>query len=218
VSTAEQVEHGSSLDAQETILRDEAVRRGWDIEVVREEGRSAKNLTGRPLLTDALERLDAGAADVLLAVRLDRVSRSTRDFADMLDRAGRRGWALMLLGSNVDTSDPNGEMLLGLLAVFAQYERRLISTRVKEGLAQREAEGWAPTARNPEGRRPGRPRLLAADTVRRIRTDHASGISLNRIAAALNEEDVPTATGGRWHASTIKAVIESKSLAADPLG
>ena len=53
VSTADQAEHGASLDAQEAMLRDEAERRGWDVEIVREEGKSAKSITGRPLLTGA---------------------------------------------------------------------------------------------------------------------------------------------------------------------
>ena len=62
VSTADQAEEGASLAAQEAALRGEADRRGWDVEIVREEGKSAKSLQGRPALTEALARLDSGEA------------------------------------------------------------------------------------------------------------------------------------------------------------
>lgn len=96
VSTADQVENGASLDAQRTALTIEADHRGWDLELVADEGLSAKNMN-RPALAAALDRLDRGDADALLSVRLDRVSRSVADFAGLVDRAGRKGWGLVLL-------------------------------------------------------------------------------------------------------------------------
>ena len=60
VSTLDQAEYGASLDAQEAALRAEAERRGWQVEVIREEGRSATSIKGRPLLIAALDRLDRG--------------------------------------------------------------------------------------------------------------------------------------------------------------
>lgn len=65
VSTDEQANEGASLDAQRAALTAEADRRGWDVELVADEGVSAKNLN-RPGLADALVRLDRGDADVLL--------------------------------------------------------------------------------------------------------------------------------------------------------
>jgi DNA invertase Pin-like site-specific DNA recombinase len=201
VSTADQVEHGSSLDAQEAMLIAEATRRGWDVEVVREEGKSAKNVTGRPLLTDALLRLDAGHADVLLAVRLDRVSRSLSDFSNMYDRAQRRGWSLVLPSSGIDTGavdSPAALFSAQVQAAAAQLERGLISVRVKEGMAQRKAEGATF----------GRPPRKADKVSRRIARDRARGMTLAAIATALNAEGVPTSHGGaRWHPSTVRAVL-----------
>jgi hypothetical protein len=43
----------------------------------------------------------------------------------------------------------------------------------------------------------------------RIAREHAEGKSLNAIAVALNGEGVPTARGGKWHASTIRHVVHS---------
>ena len=199
VSTTEQAEHGASLDAQRATLVAEAERRGWAVEVVADEGVSAKNLK-RPGLLSALERLDAGKADFLLAIRLDRVSRSVSDFAGLLDRASKRGWGLTLLSPNIDTSDPAGRFTANVLASAAQYERELIGVRTREGMAQRRSEGV----------RLGRPRTMSTDVVERILAARSTGLSLRSIAEALNEDSVPTSQGGsRWYASTVKAVLDS---------
>lgn len=199
VSTAEQVETGASLDAQRATLIAEAAKRGWNVEVVADEGKSAKSLN-RPGLQSALVRLDAGQADYLMAIRLDRVSRSVSDFAGLLDRATKRGWGLTLLSPNIDTSDPAGRFTANVLASAAQYERELIGVRTREGMAQRVAEGV----------RMGRPRTMPTDVIERIRDARAQGQSLRRIADALNADGVPTAQGGaRWYASTVKAALDS---------
>jgi DNA invertase Pin-like site-specific DNA recombinase len=202
VSTADQVKDGASLPAQRAALTADAERRGWDIEIVADEGLSGKNLN-RPALQAALQRLDAGEADILLAVRLDRVSRSVADFAGLLDRSIKRRWALVLQSPNIDTSDPAGEFTANVLASAAQYERRLISVRTREGMAQRKLEGV----------RMGRPRSLPDDVLGRISTARAAGLSFGKIADSLNADGVPTAQGGvRWYPATVSGII--KSLAA----
>lgn len=199
VSTEDQVSEGASLDAQRAALTAEAERRGWDLELIGDEGLSGKNLK-RPGLTEALTRLDRGEADALLAVRLDRVSRSVADFAGLLDRAKRRGWRLVLMSPNLDTEDPAGKFTAHVLAAAAEYERDLIGARTREGMAQRRAEGV----------HLGRRRELPADVLERISAARAEGVSLRGIADELNASDVPTAHGGaRWHASTIRAVLKS---------
>jgi DNA invertase Pin-like site-specific DNA recombinase len=89
-------------------------------------------------------------------------------------------------------------MMANVLAVFAQFERRMIGQRTNDALAVKKAQGV----------RLGRPRTIP-DTVRtRIDRMHSHGRSLSAIATALNVETVPTAHGGRaWHASTVRAVL-----------
>lgn len=199
VSTADQVEHGASVEAQRAALTIEAERRGWRLEIVADQGLSAKNLN-RPGLTAALERLDRGQAQFLLAVRLDRVSRSVADFAGLLDRAGRKGWGLVLLSPNIDTSDPAGRFTANVLASAAQYERELTGARTREGMAQRKLEGAVF----------GRPRVMSSEALEMIVAGKQRGDSLRTIAAGLEAAGVPTAHGGaRWHASTIKAALGS---------
>ena len=198
VSTAEQAEHGASLEAQRNSLTAEAKRRGWDVEVVPDEGISAKSLK-RPGLQSALARLDAADADYLLAIRIDRVSRSVADFAGLLDRSNQKGWGIVLTDTNIDTTTTAGRFTGNVLASAAQYERELIGDRTREGMAQRKAEGV----------HIGRPREIAQHTVEQISRLRGDGQSLAQIAETLTADGVPTAHGGaKWYASTVKQVLD----------
>ncbi|QNK80901.1 recombinase family protein [Nakamurella sp. PAMC28650] len=199
VSTTDQVDNGASLDAQRAALTAEAARRGWDLEIVADEGLSAKTMN-RPALQDALDRLDRGDADALLSIRLDRISRSVADFAGLIDRAGRKGWGLVLLSPNIDLADPAGRFTANVLASAAQYERELIGVRTREGMAQRKAEGV----------KFGRTRNVPDAVLARILAAHADGSGWSTIARALNSEGVPTAQGGRvWYPATVRKVCLS---------
>lgn len=204
VSTSEQGEHGHSLDDQETVLRGLAMARGWDVIVVREVG-SGKTVSARPLLVEALQSLDSGEAHVLMAVRLDRLSRSVADFTTLMDRAERRGWDLQVVDLGLDTSTASGRLVAQVLAATAEHERRLIGERTKEGLR----------AARSKGIRLGRPEVLSSEVREGIVSAHREGKSLRAIAEDLNAREVPTAHGGsKWHASTVRSILRRESVAA----
>ena len=125
-----------SLNAQRTALIAEVDRLGWELVLVADEGSSAKNLN-RPALLAALSRLDRGDAAALIAIRLDRTSRSVADVAGLLDRAGRKNWGLVLLSPALDLADSAGRFTANVLASAAQYVKGLISARTREGIAAR---------------------------------------------------------------------------------
>lgn len=202
VSTGEQAESGAGLGAQRAALIAEAERHGWELEIVTDAGLSGKDMK-RPALVDAVTRLDQGQAQILLSAKLDRVSRSVRDFADLLERAKRKGWSLVLLDLG-DTSTAAGEMTANVIASAAQYERRLIGQRTSEGLAEKRAQGV----------RLGRPSVLPREVVERIVNERDGGASLRTIGARLERDGIPTARGGaKWHASAVRAVLIGQDAA-----
>jgi DNA invertase Pin-like site-specific DNA recombinase len=121
------------------------------------------------------------------------------DFASLMDRSRRKGWALVALDLGVDTTTPQGEMMANVMATFAQFERRLIGQRTREALAIKRASGV----------RLGRPRTMTPELRRRIRRMRARGMTLARIAEKLEAEGVPTAHGGRWRSGTIYKVLRA---------
>jgi DNA invertase Pin-like site-specific DNA recombinase len=204
VSTGRQAEEGLSLDHQEATIRAAAEQRGYRVEIVREEGRSGKSIKGRPELRAALERLDKGEAQALICPRLDRLARSVVDLLDIISRAQKKSWRLVLLDLDLDTATPQGEMVVTIMGAMARFERRLIGERQKDVHAQRKANGvtWGVDA----GQQP----LIPADIAERITAERAAGTSLRAIAAGLNDDGIPTAKGGaNWYASTVSHVLKS---------
>lgn len=199
VSTQGQAIEGVSLDAQRDTLLKEAARRGWQIEIVADEGVSGAG-GDQKSLKSALTSLDEGSFDVLMVTRLDRLTRSVASLGAILARAQQHQWELVLLSPGIDTTEPAGRFTTSILACAAQYERDLISQRTKEALSHRRAQGGSL----------GRPRNVDRRVVERIKQQRADKKSLRAIADQLNAEGIPTAQGGaRWHASTVSAVLKS---------
>jgi DNA invertase Pin-like site-specific DNA recombinase len=137
VSTELQGEDGYSLDHQDQLVRKTIQDRDWTLTTIFEEVAStAKPLAKRRQLKRCLNELDQGEHDVLVITRLDRLCRSSLDFADTLARADQHGWQLLCLDPAVDLTSPYGRALAGVAAVFAQLERELISQRTLLGVVR----------------------------------------------------------------------------------
>lgn len=188
-----------SPEVQQAALEAEAARHNWTLTIYRENAASAKSLKNRPVLAEALSDLKSGRFDALAVSKLDRLSRSVADFASMLETANRQRWALICLDLGIDTSTITGAAMAQVTCTFAEMERKKIAERTSAAMQQKAALG----------RHMGRRSMLSAETVQRIVADRSAGMSMARIAACLNDEGVATATGRKWHASTIQQVLTS---------
>lgn len=135
---------------------------------------------------------------MLVAAKLDRLSRSVVHLGSLLEQAEAEGWGLVLLDFDVDTSRPTGRLVAHVLAAVAGFQRQRIRERTREALAEVKARGV----------RLGRPRQLSDEVVGRIVSERSTGSTLQAIADGLNDDEVPTAQGGRqWWPSTVGAVL-----------
>jgi DNA invertase Pin-like site-specific DNA recombinase len=199
VSTGKQANTGVSLGDQADTLATIVAQRGWaHVDHVVDAGMSGRKMDNRPGLVAALDRLDRGDADVLI----DRLSRSTEDFAKLLNRSERKGWAIVVLDCDVDTTTAAGRLVVDVVNAAAQFESRRIGERVKAVHAVRRAQG----------KRAGEPPRLPGELRHRISAERAAGLSLTGIAERLNAEGVRSAKGGRWYASTVAHVVRSVAL------
>lgn len=209
VSTGRQVNEGHSLDSQTATLTAAAAAKGYRVEVLADEGKSASKVSNRAGLREALDRLDRGEAAALFVLDLDRLARSVADLSRIMDRAQRKSWALVVLGMGaMDTSTPEGRMVAQMLGAAAEFERAMVSKRVKRQHEARRARGvvWGVDAGNkPE---------VAAEVRAEVAARRAAGESLRSIAADLNERQVPTARGGKWAHATLSHLLSSPSMAA----
>lgn len=196
-------------EVQITDLRRMAEQRGWELEIRQEEAASAKRMDNRPVLQEALRDLSQKRGrkyDALAVSKLDRLTRDVEHGAKLLKTAGREGWALVCLDLGVDTSEDTGAAMAQMTLTFAELERKRIGQRTSGAMQE---------IKRTTGKHMGRAAALPPETMLYVHQLKAEGLSLRKIAERLTAEEIPTATGGQWHASTVKAVLESVTLARE---
>jgi DNA invertase Pin-like site-specific DNA recombinase len=101
---------------------------------------SGKSTNGRYELEKAIRALQAG--DTLIVVKLDRLARSVRDLLALLDAIKDAGARFRAIDDPwCDTTTPQGELILHVMAGLAQFERQLIRQRCDEGIRRAKALG-----------------------------------------------------------------------------
>lgn len=217
VSTDEQVKGGVSLAAQEERIRAYASMAGLSlISVIREEGVSAAlPLSQRPGGKELLGLLNGNAGRHVIALKLDRLFRDAEDALRQTRLWDRAGIALHMVdmgGTTVNTASAMGRLFLTMTAAFAELERNLIAERTATALSHKKAqrEAYSPT---PYGYMRTGNKLLPLQAeqsgIALIKECRERGLSLRKIAMQMNQRGVPTKKGRRWHASTVKYILEN---------
>ena len=215
VSTDKQADHGVSLDAQRAKVAAYAALYDLDLVAVEvDAGASAKSLDGRPALARALTMLDTGAAEALIVVKLDRLTRSVADLGSLVtDYFGPNGAALLSVGEQIDTRTSAGRLVLNVLASVAQWEREAIGERTSVALQHKASRGEFTGGQVLYGF------TLAADgvaleadaaeqaTIARARELAAGGLSLRKVADGLAAEGLTARSGKPFAASQIARMV-----------
>ncbi len=219
VSTNRQAERGLGLDVQERAIRAWAKAGGHSlVAVCRDAGVSGSNgLASRVGLADALDMLRADKADALAVYRLDRLARDLIVQEQVLAEVRRLGGLVESTSAaeagylRDDPEDPSRKFIRQVLGGVSEYERSMVSLRLRAGRDRKGERGGYAFGSPPLGARAEGGELVVdereAATVERIRELHAAGASLRQIAAVLTEEGHQTKRGGRWHPETLRKVV-----------
>ncbi len=220
VSTEDQVEGGISLDAQRHRVSAYCAAHGLKLAgVFADEGISASKTANRPGLQGALAALRRREVAGLVAVKLDRLSRTTRDVLDLVAAAERQRWALHSIEERLDTGSPHGRFVVTILAAMAQLEREQIAARTKAAMAELRRQGRR-TSRHPRfGYRFDGNKLVATQREQRLLSRildlRAGGLGARRIVRALTEKGIPNPRTRRpWNVGTLRAILRSYDRAA----
>lgn len=204
VSSDEQARSGLGLEGQRAAIEAEVARRGWTLVEVYEDAGYSGTLPAerRPGLRAALDAVESRTAGTLLIYKFDRLTRSLKVFATVVEQASKEGWNLVSLDLGVDLSTPPGQLVATNLTSTNVYERQVIAERTRAALAAKRARG----------ERLGR-RTTPDAVLQQIVEDRGAGHSCAAIARALNQAGVPTSRGGaRWHARTVWGVLGSLAV------
>ena len=126
-----------STEDQNTARQEEAIR-NFGVEKAFIEKVSGKNME-RPQLKVMLDYVREG--DTLIVESYSRLARNTKDLLSIVEELEKKGVAFVSLKENIDTSTPQGKLMLTIFAGLAQFERECTLQRQKEGIAIAKAEG-----------------------------------------------------------------------------
>lgn len=221
VSTDDQAANGISLAEQRRRIEAYCQAHGLAlVGFVEDKGESAKSLK-RAGFQKALKKLKRGDAGGLVAVKLDRISRSIRDVIDLVERSKREGWYLHSLSEKLDTSTATGRFFVHMLAALAQLEREQIGERTKAAMAELKRQGKRVSGRPPFGYRFDGDRVVPVPREQRILTRirrlAADGMGSWRIWKALNVRGGRNPRTGRpWSRGCLAAVLRTQAQSLVP--
>ena len=126
-----------STEEQNTARQEEAMK-AQGVERVYIEKISGKN-TDRPQLKAMLDFIREG--DTVIVESYSRLARSTADLLNIIGELDSKGVSFISLKENIDTTTPQGKLMMTIFAGISQFERECILQRQKEGIAIAKAEG-----------------------------------------------------------------------------
>jgi site-specific DNA recombinase len=229
VSTEEQAKEGVSLASQRERLAAYALAHGAElVGIEADEGISGgKAPSKRPGISAAMGRLKSGEADGLIVVKLDRLTRSTRDCLALVDQMRDSGWHLVSVNEHLDTESAAGRLVLTVLAALSEMEREQIAERVTEAMGHIAREGRGRSHRLPFGlcTADGEATLTEGDTrklceqpeeqkqLRTLKRGRKQGMGARKLAALLNHKHKGNPrTGKLWTPSAIQSMVRNLDI------
>ena len=220
VSTDRQAEEGLGLEVQADAIK--AWAKANNTRVVAtfaDEGVSGSNgIDSREALPDAFDAIKTGEADGMVVYRLDRLARDLIIQETLLAEVKRLGGEVFSTSAaeagylTDDPDDPSRKLIRQVLSAVAEYERSMISLRLRSGRKRKAKDGGYAYGAPPFGYRVEDGELVPdeseQETLDRARGLQKGGSSIREIAVTLTEEGRLTKRGGtRWHPTTVARVL-----------
>jgi DNA invertase Pin-like site-specific DNA recombinase len=213
VSSKGQV-NGHGFGRQEDTIRQFAVENGY---VVQETFRDAFTGTeaDRPEFNRMVATILGNGVSTILVESLDRLARDVMVQSLLLAKLAQHGITLIncVTGEDVTASmseDPMRKALIQIQSVFSELEKsRLVSKLRRAREAKKERTGKC-EGRKAFGEKVGEGEVI--DLMRSLRRKReGKRVSFARIAETLNERNISTRTGARWHTTTVKNILTRKA-------
>lgn len=193
---------------------------GEPFKVYTDKGYSGSN-THRPAFEKMINDFESGLYTKLVVYKVDRISRSILDFADIIGVLERAKVKFASATETFDTSTPIGRAMLHIIMVFAQLERETIQTRITDNYYARAkkgyymggppAYGFKKVATNVDGHKTS---MYAPDenqlpNVIKMFELYLSNRSLGDVSKYLNQQGITAAKGGNWDSSKISKLLNN---------
>jgi site-specific DNA recombinase len=190
VSTSIQVIEGVSLETQEEKLIAYCTLHGWEIVKVYEDAGLSGKDTNRPAFQQMIKDAENKKFDVIVVYKLDRLTRSVKDFHELAERLDVYNVSLVSVTQNLDTSTPVGRLLRNILVDFANFEREMIRERTMDSKYSLAEKGQWLGGKSPFGYKVENKKLILvpdeAQIVKNIYDDYIRGSSVRKLMVKYN--------------------------------
>jgi DNA invertase Pin-like site-specific DNA recombinase len=178
----------------------------------------------RPAFLAALAELRASGAGVFLAAKRDRLARGVLVAATAERLIADAGGRIITADGVTSDDSPEGQLMRGIMDLFAQYERAVIRARTKAAMAVKARRGEHTGGAAPYGHAVSRATESATlvqieeeqMVIGMIRNLNRQGFGAARIARRLNKAGVPC-RGSAWHPMTVRRVLGRVTRATENL-
>jgi site-specific DNA recombinase len=198
-----------SNETQRDLCAEYCRAQGYDVAGVYLDDAISGAEEDRPILWAAVESLRRGM--VLVVYRADRLARNAYLHHLIYKRVEERKAFVEVVNSDHNGDNPESELVRGILALFAAYERKVIAARTKAASLRHQANGRAMSKKPPFGKQRVGAALVDNPTeleaISTIITARQSGGTFRDIAGQLNTAGYP-ARGERWYASSVRSVCK----------
>lgn len=206
-------------DAIESYVRSQMAN-GWTLidKLYSDPGYSGGNLD-RPGVQELIKDVKAGLIDIVVVYKLDRLSRSIMNFAELSRIFDAHNVAFVSVTQQIDTSNAAGRMLLNILISFAQFEREMSIDRIRDKVRACKERGMWVGGPVPFGYRVERKKLVidpaTAPTVVRIFDLYARHGEPMRVARELAKAGVAPIAGQPWSAKAVRRIVSNPRYVGD---
>lgn len=223
VSTSKDAQAGSFELQKNVYLQKITAHPDWVFAgIYADEGVTGTNTKYRTGFQQMLADCEAGKIDYIITKSISRFARNTLECLSYIRKLQSMGVQLIFEKENIDTGEPFSEMLLTVLAAFAQEESRSLSENLKWGIRKRYQKGidrWTRIYGYTQTEE-GSYRVVPeeADTVRQIFLLYEQGQSMSEIVAFLHQHQIPSPAGKKdWSASSVLHILRNEKYTGDIL-
>ena len=218
VSTLEQARDGYSINEQIERMKKYCEAHGWEVVKIYTDAGYSGGDTERPGLQELIKDAENHRFDAVLVYKLDRLSRSQKDTLTLIEDVFLpNGVNFISMTENFDTSTPFGRAMLGILSVFAQFEREQIKERMEVGKIGRAKEGkWCGSPNVPIGYELDSEGELVVNEYEAMQIQEMFRlfnlrISQRRVAKMLHSKGYTYQNGGTWAGKHyLRPMLENK--------
>jgi len=215
VSTDNQAEKEfSSCEAQEQKIKSFiASQNDWQVFKVYSDAGYSGATTDRPALQLLLSDLKKEKIDIVFVYKIDRLTRSPKDFYQLIEFFEQAKIDFISITERFDTSTPVGRLLRNIMLTFSQFERELTSERTKDKMLERAKRGLANGGLTPYGYRRENKKLIPypeeVEEIKSIFDTYLETGSLSEVYQMAKDQQIKNKRGKNFSKTTLSHILRN---------